>query len=451
MSQSTSARRVAALAVRCYGADRAGVGTVCEALPDADAAAMLAALVAHGLLTSSQARDLHHLLDTAADPVAEQIDTGLDWPALPPDPPAVEPIPALGGFRILRRLGEGSMGTVYLGYHEGQDRQAAIKVLADWVATNAVCVERFYLESRNSILLAHPHIVRGYSAGYDGASGKHFLVREFVDGVSAQAALDQFGRLPVGAALQIVLDICAALEYLHVRQFVHRDVKPDNILINRAGVAKLADLGLLHRINDGGARSTMVPGFGTSYYMPHEQAVDARKVDARSDLYALGATLYHLLTGEVPFPGGSHQEIVARKADGQHLPASALNPAVPSELDRILERMLARDPRDRQADVSAAARELAALGLAAPLTSFPALHLLCDQPAADAPARADGHTRPDFGLLHGALAAPAADPRLATWRRGVELVCRTLGPLLWGVGLVSASLTAALAAVVSFR
>src|SRR5262249_20358582 len=149
---------------------------------------------------------------------------------------------AIGEFRILRRLGEGSMGTVFLGYHEGQHREVAIKVLADWLATNPSCLERFYRESKNSALLTHPNISRGYMAGYDGARGKHYLVREFVDGISGQVLLDRLGRVPVGPAVQIITEVARALQYLHERGLVHRDIKPDNVLLTRGGVAKLADL-----------------------------------------------------------------------------------------------------------------------------------------------------------------------------------------------------------------
>src|SRR6185437_10492879 len=145
----------------------------------------------------------------------------------------------LGGYRLLRRLGEGGMGTVYLGYIESQDRQVAIKVLADRLASNRAYVDRFLREARNGSRLDHPNIVHTIEAGKDEASGKNYLVMEYVDGPSARTLLDRQGRLPVRQAVHIILDIARALDYVHAHDFVHRDIKPDNILINPAGVAKL--------------------------------------------------------------------------------------------------------------------------------------------------------------------------------------------------------------------
>src|SRR5438067_5591546 len=201
----------------------------------------------------------------------------------------------LGEFRILRRLGEGGMGAVYLAYHEANDRQVALKVLADGLASNQTYVDRFYREAKSGALLNHPNIVRTLGAGQDRVTGKHYLVMEFVDGPSAHALLDRFGRLPVADAVHVVLDVARALEHAQSRNIVHRDIKPDNILITRTGVAKLADLGLAKRTDESSNLTLARQGFGTPYYMPYEQAMNARTADGRSDIYALGATLYHLL------------------------------------------------------------------------------------------------------------------------------------------------------------
>src|SRR5262249_2236095 len=159
---------------------------------------------------------------------------------------------------------------------------------------------------KSGALLNHPNIVRNLTVGQDRATGKHYLVLEYVDGPSAHALLDRFGRLPVGDAVHVALDVARALEHAHSRNVVHRDIKPDNILITTSGVAKLSDLGLAKRTDEASHLTGARQGFGTPYYMPYEQAMNARLADGRSDIYALGATLYHLVTGEVPFPGSSH-------------------------------------------------------------------------------------------------------------------------------------------------
>ncbi len=221
-------------------------------------------------------------------------------PGSPAPRPAADPLReprSVGEYRILRRLGEGGMGAVYLGFQEGQNRQVAIKVLADQLASSDAYVKRFYREAKSGEILNHPNIVRGLAVGQDAASRKHYLVLEYVDGPSALALLEKHGRLPVGDAVHVALDVARALEHAHSRNVVHRDIKPDNILITRSGVAKLSDLGLAKRTDEASHLTGTRQGFGTPWYMPYEQAINAKHADARSDIYALGATLYHLVTG----------------------------------------------------------------------------------------------------------------------------------------------------------
>ncbi len=282
----------------------------------------------------------------------------------------LQDVRTLGDYRILRRLGEGGMGAVYLGYDERNDRQVAIKVLNDRLASNQSYIDRFNREAKSGRLLDHPNIVRTFFSGQDGTTGKRYLVLEFVDGPSAHALLAHQTRLSVGDAVHIALDVARALEYAHSRNIVHRDIKPDNVLITRSGVAKLVDLGLAKRTDEASHLTAARQGFGTTPYMPYEQAVEAKSADGRSDVYALGATLYHLVTGEVPFPGENHLEIVEKKGLGLFVPASMRNPDVPPALDRVLARMLARQPRDRYQTASEVIIDLERSKLAAPVPSF---------------------------------------------------------------------------------
>src|SRR5262245_43047923 len=256
-----------------------------------------------------------------------------------PAPAAPLDLRTLGDFRILRRLGEGGMGAVYLGYDGKHDRQVALKILNDSLASNQSYLDRFHREARSGVLLNHPNVVRTFAAGQDRATGKHYLVLEYVDGPSAEALLQTRGNLPVGDAVHLALDVARALEHAHSKGIVHRDVKPDNILITRSGVAKLGDLGLAKRADEPSHLTQNRQGFGTTAYMPYEQAISAKRADGRSDLYALGATLYHLITGVVPFPGENHLEVVEKKNLGHYRPAGSLNSSVPAALDHILAKL----------------------------------------------------------------------------------------------------------------
>jgi serine/threonine protein kinase len=421
-----SEKRAVTVAVSRYGANLAqvqqAVATVLEAHAQGRSADLLDTLVIKRQLTQAQADEVRAALDST------QFD--LSTPATPPPSKRTETrLPArttsngrsdtafdgetdlrvLGEYRLLRRLGEGGMGSVYLGYQEQTRQQVAIKVLPEHLATNQASLDRFYREAKSGALLNHPNIVRNLTAGQDQVSRTHYLVLEFVDGPSAQALLNRFGRLSVGDAVHIVLDIARALEHAHSRRVVHRDIKPDNILLTLSGVAKLADLGLAKRTDETSHLTAARQGFGTPYYMPYEQAMNARSVDGRSDIYALGATLYHLLTGEVPFPGANHLEIVEKKHLGSFPPASSINSKVPAVLERILARMLARDPGDRYQTASELIVDLERANLASAVLSFVDEDLALKDPLVR--ARLTAPAQPTCPDLHGQAPESKTRPR----------------------------------------
>lgn len=291
---------------------------------------------------------------------------------------------SLGRFRILRELGNGGMSAVYLAYDPKERRPVALKLLADYLSQDRASTARFARESSIGQSLRFAHIVRTFGAERDDATGRHFLVLEYVDGPSCQFLLDRTGPLAVRDAARIALDIAMALEYLHGRRLVHRDIKPGNILLTTSGVSKLSDLGLVKQLDEHSDLTATHQAFGTSWYMPYEQMLNARLVDGRSDIYSLGATLYHLLTGAVPFPGKDHAEVAARKDRGDFAKASVINPSVPAELDHILARMLARNPKDRYITATELVVALERSQLADELPSFVDIELAMEDPEARA-------------------------------------------------------------------
>jgi len=286
----------------------------------------------------------------------------------------------IGHYRILRRLGRGGMGAVYLAFDSRQNRPVAVKVLSAEQAPNQNILKRFQREGQHGALLIHPNIVRTFDMGQDAASGLLYIVLEFVDGPSAHEFLDRLGKMSVGDAVHITLDIARALEHAHKNQIIHRDIKPANILLTSSGLAKLTDLGLAKRRDDPANLTLTSQGIGTPYYMPYEQAMNAKMADERSDIYALGATLYHLLTGEVPFPGESSLEIVEKKGIGVYPPARSIHPDIPERLEEILAKMLARDPEDRYQTASEVIVDLERAQLASAIPSYISLDTALQDP-----------------------------------------------------------------------
>ena len=279
-----------------------------------------------------------------------------------PEVPPVE-VRKVGGYRLLRRLAAGGMSTVYLGYDDGKRQLVAIKFLAPELADNQVCVDRFRQEAALGRLLNHPNIVQCYDSGWDEAAATHYLVMEYVAGRSAQQILDEDGPMSVGVTARMALDIARGLEELHHRRYVHRDVKPGNILLDDDGRAKLADLGVAKHRERETELTSLDTGVGTPFYMPYEQMMNSSIVDERTDLFALGVTMYQMLTGRIPFPGESFDEVFRKKEDGAFIPASGWVPDLPPIVDVLLGRMMDRNPQQRYRDAGHFIEILLASGL----------------------------------------------------------------------------------------
>jgi serine/threonine-protein kinase len=382
--------RAARQAVARYGAEAVRVQSVLQTVLAAqgrgEAVDLFDALVGEDILSARQAHDLRSGLDqTQVDPDTDlTAKTSLRPAPAPPNghvtPDALAELPQVAGFKVLRRLGEGGMGAVFLAFEAKERRQVALKVLAPENAAVQGSLDRFRREGASGRSLNHSNIVRNFGTGQDDANGLHYLVLEYVDGPSAHDLLERFGRLKVGDAVHIVLDVARALEHAHGIAIIHRDIKPANILLTSAGLAKLSDLGLAKRTDEASHLTHARQGVGTPYYMPYEQALNAKQADARSDLFALGATLYHLLTGEVPFPGHNPMDVMEQKDAGVYLPARALNPEVPDTLEHILARLLARKPEQRYPTASDLIVDLERAELAANVPSFVDIDLALRDP-----------------------------------------------------------------------
>jgi hypothetical protein len=324
-------------------------------------------------------------------------------PATGGEEPTSAPIgPNLKDFRLIEKLGQGGMGIVYRAHQRSMDRPVALKLLPPQLAADEGFIARFYREARMSARLDHPNIVRGVAVGEE--RGVYYFAMEYVDGESLDKRL-ALGRLSVADAVRIALDVARALDHAHSRGLVHRDIKPANILIARDGVVKLADLGLAKTSE---TDLTQVGGsMGTPSYMAPEQGRDARSADQRSDIYALGATLYHLLTGERPFRGADDVQLA--KESARYEPLRQRNPEVPPALGEIVDKMMAPDPADRHQTPAELVNELAATGLAASSLSWIGGEGYTAAPTYAAPRfepRRSGARRQSWSLV-GALAVLA--------------------------------------------
>jgi serine/threonine-protein kinase len=296
-----------------------------------------------GYLSDEQADALRNNSDVTMKMDVEIVDqkTTLDY--FDDDHPRI-----IAGYKLVQRLGGGTMGAVYLVEQLQTNQRHALKVLGPQWRQHETLLARFQREAEHAAKLNHPNIVRGFYAGLDRETDRHYFVMEYIQGVSVQTLLSQRGRLNQAAAVRILWEVAHGLAHAHSKGIIHRDIKPANILIDSAGVAKLADFGLAKNTFSNDVLLTKTKqGFGTPFYMPYEQSVSARTADPRSDLFALGATFYHMLTGRLPFEGQTPLEITEKKQAGTYARATDVLPSLSPKLDVILEKLLARKPEDR--------------------------------------------------------------------------------------------------------
>ena len=249
----------------------------------------------------------------------------------------------IGGYKLIRRIGEGGMGEVYLAEQLTMHRTVALKILHGKWADDEEFRKRFLLEARAVGKLSHQNLIQVFDVGK--YQGHYYFSMEFIDGVTADDLIRHDGQIPVEKAVDICLQVCKALSYLAAHDIVHRDIKPANIMLTKEGQVKLGDFGFIQSAYDA---ELMQEGttIGTPDYISPEQARGERNLDVRSDIYSLGATLFHMLAGKTFFSGScskvmrDHIETVPPKLD-------SLRKDLPEELVRIIAKMTAKLPIDR--------------------------------------------------------------------------------------------------------
>jgi tetratricopeptide (TPR) repeat protein/tRNA A-37 threonylcarbamoyl transferase component Bud32 len=329
------------------------------------------ALFGHGKLSEAQATTVAAHLERcaecreavanlSADSFLEKLQGGRTGSTLlpPAAPPQVAPVaaapdlpPELANhpkFRVIRELGRGGMGVIYLAEHRVLEKQVALKVIKPAVLDNPNALARFQAESRAAARLDHPNIARAYDA--DQAGDLHFLVMEYVEGVNLARLREKKGPLSVTAACHCACQAALGLQHAYEQGMVHRDIKPHNLMVTPKGQIKVLDFGLARLQSERrmSPRLTQLESFmGTPEYVAPEQASDARQADTRSDIYSLGCTLYALVAGRPPFVGESLTQIVLAHIEKEPVPLHELRPEVPAALSAVVAKMLAKDPAKR--------------------------------------------------------------------------------------------------------
>jgi serine/threonine protein kinase len=264
------------------------------------------------------------------------------------------------GYKVLGKLGAGAMAVVYKAKQLSLNRTVAIKVLPKRFTENPEYVQRFYKEGQAAGKLNHPNIVQAIDVGEAG--GYHYFVMEYVEGKTI--ADDLAGGQVFGEkeAIEVIIQVCHALEHAHTNGLVHRDVKPKNIMINTQGVVKLADMGLARETTDiEAAQSEEGKAYGTPYYISPEQIRGKIDIDGRADIYGLGATFYHMVTGRVPFTGDDSAAIMRKHLKEKLVPPDHINTSLSAGVSEVIEIMMAKHREDRYNNVEELLMDLEAL------------------------------------------------------------------------------------------
>ena len=264
------------------------------------------------------------------------------------------------GYKIMGKLGAGAMATVFKARQISLDRMVAIKVLPRKFTTNPQFIERFYAEGRAAAQLNHPNIVQAYDVGKAG--DYHYFVMEYVEGLTVYDEIVRSKRYTENDAIEITIQVAEALQHAHERGLIHRDVKPKNIMLTKSGVAKLADMGLARAISDKeAAEAEQGKAFGTPYYISPEQIRGEMNITPAADIYSLGATMYHMVTGSVPFDGKNPSAVMHKHLKAELIAPDHVNPKLSAGISEVIEMMMAKDPKARYRSCKDAIADLRAV------------------------------------------------------------------------------------------
>ncbi|MGD8240737.1 MAG: serine/threonine-protein kinase [Armatimonadota bacterium] len=263
-----------------------------------------------------------------------------------------------GRYRLEKLIGHGALGAVYRAEDEVTHQPVAVKVLPAALGTNGEYARRFLNEARLAQQIDHPNVVRVHDFGR--RNGHYFLAMDYVDGESCKASIQREGRLPWRKAVEIVEQVAEGLAAAAEQGIIHRDIKPENVLIDPEGRIRIADLGLA---KEEGVMEPMPSdtSLGTPDYMSPEQVNNSEAVDYRSDIYSLGATLFHMLCGKAPYTGRSAYEVMVKHVSASLPSPRRYAPDLPDELCDVMRKMMAQDPSDRYQSYEELLNDLRAL------------------------------------------------------------------------------------------
>ena len=250
-------------------------------------------------------------------------------------------------YVLLDLIGQGGMGRVYLARDSRLNRRVALKILSPERVSNPRAIARFQREARVGAQLQHENLVRIYDFGE--SNGRHYLVMEYIEGKTIGTLISEQGQIPPASSVRLARQVALGLEHAHRKGLIHRDVNPYNVLVTRDGTAKLADLGLAMDLADEDHVTREGATVGTFDYVAPEQARHSHSADIRSDIYSLGCTIYHMCSGQVPFPSPSLPEKLFAHQAMDPTPLDQLVPGLPKGIAEVVQRMMRKSPDDRYA------------------------------------------------------------------------------------------------------